>query len=490
MVSGVSGDITNDAPHDIQIAGGNFMPGALAKIGDMAQLPTTFLGGGALSVAVPANAPSGKALDVIVTNPETQDPPDQQNQSGLLAGQFNILLNPKFQPTAQFVSLNGDTSLSLYDLSRREMVDVPFIQSGTTPLWATFNADGKEMYVSAFNHYAQVVVVPIDLSNNILANPIVINGSHQLSSSPLAASVDPKTGKPVINVVWRASGDLHVGVIDSDQNSPTFNTIIRTFDAGINKSSVFPFGMVVTADGKFAYMWYRTSAPYTYFLGIMDLSIGAFTQVSAVSLGVNQADPNNGIRLSIAPDGKSLLLSSFYGSRWRIEVVDISQPIMPKRVVELVPIPVPGHGFPAVTSYQVVGDKLYAFDPTGIIVVFNFNRATGDFRELGWYIYPIGDEYNSVIQFAPNFAFSADGAWLYVADGVNDLIAVLDPAKLPSGKDALVTTIRSPYYPYALAVSPVPPPSRQATLARRGGSAPGAPPAVSARREGPRHSRQ
>lgn len=470
VVSSVSGDITNDAPHDIQITGGNFLPGALAKIGDMAQLPATFLGGSEVSVAVPANAPSGKALDIIVTNPETQAPPDQQNQSGLLAGQFNILLNPKFQPTTQFAALNGDTSIAVYDLARREMVDIPFIQSGSSPQSAVFNVDGREMYVDSFDHYAHVVVVPIDLSNNTLAAPIVINGSHQLSSPALAASVDPKAGKPVINAVWRASSDLHVSVIDSDRDSPTFNTIVRTFDAGINKSSVFPFGMVVTADGKFAYMWYRTSAPSAYFLGIMDLSTGAFTHVSAVSLGVNQPDPNNGIRLSLAPDGKSLLLSSFYGSRWRIEVVDISKPMAPKRVVELVPAPVPGHGLPAVTGYQVVGDKLYAFDPTGVIVVFNFNRSTGDFRQRGWYFYPIGDEYNSVIQFAPNFAFSADGAWLYVADGLNDLIAVLDPAKLVSGGDAVFTTIRAPYYPFELAVSPVPPPSRRATLAHHGNS--------------------
>ncbi len=460
-VSGVSSDITNDAPHEIQVTGGNFMAGALAKIGGMTQLPTTFMGGGALSLAVPANAPAGKALDVIVTNPETQGPQDQQNQSGLLAGQFNILLNPKFQPSSQFVSLNGDTSLSIYNLGQRGMVNIPFLQSGVTPLWAVFNTDGKELYISSFNETAQVVIVPIDLSNNLLASPIVISGSsHQISSPPLSASVDPKTGKPVVNIIWRASGDIHVGVLDSDPGSPTFNTILRTFDAGIHQSSVFPFAMTTTADGKFAYMWYRAGFPYLYSLGIMDLSTGAFTQASAASFGVVQADPNNGIRPVLAPDGKSLILSTFYGNRWRIVVVDISKPTVPKRIAELVPVPVPGHGFPAVTNYQVVGDRLYAFDPTGIIVVFNFDRSTGDLRQRGWYLYPIASEYNSVTQSAPNFAFSSDGAWLYAADSVNDQVTVLDPAKVSSGKDAVVTTIRAPAYPYLLAVSPVAPPTR------------------------------
>ena len=270
VVSGVTPEITNDSAQQIEIKGGNFLDGALVRIGDMNQLPAAPVGspGRKPKLLLPANAPSGRALDVIVTNPETQAPQDQQNQSGALAGQLNMLLNPKFQTTTEFAALNGDTSISVYDVGTRQMVDIPFIQSGTTPLWTIFNADGKELYVSAFNHYAQVVVVPIiDLSNNVLLSPLVINGSHQLSSSPLAASIAPKTGKPVINVIWRTSGDLHVGVLDSDSSSPTFNTIIRTFDAGLSNSSVFPFGMAVTADGKFNPIWYQNKQSEPVFPG-------------------------------------------------------------------------------------------------------------------------------------------------------------------------------------------------------------------------------
>ena len=467
VVSSVSGDITNDAAHDIQITGGNFQQGAVVRIGSMPPLSSTFLGSSTLSVTVPANAPARKGVDIIVTNPETNAPPDQQNQSGLLAGGFNILLNPKFQPGTQFATVNDDISISVFDLGQRQMINVPTTQWNFTPLWTDFNADGAELYVPGFTPSTQISLLPIRLSDYKPGDVLAIPGSHQTSSSAISASVDPTTGKPVVNVLWRASNDLHIGVVDGDHNSPTFNTFIRTFDAGVNKSGAVPYGIVTTADGKYSYMWYRVGSPYTYFLGIMNMSNGAFTQVSAVVLGINQADPNNGIRPVLAPDGKTLLLSSFYGNRWHIEIVDISKPTVPKRLAELIPVAIPGYGFPLVTSYQVVGNQLYGFDPRGVITVFNFNRLTGDFRERGWYIYPgINTYLNSATQYAPNFAFSPDGQWLYVADPVNDLIAVLDPTKLISGKDVVLTTIRAPYYPYRLAVSPVAPPSKAALALR------------------------
>ena len=472
VVGGVSGDITNDADHEIEITGGNFQQGALVRIGSMAPLPSTFLGSDKLSVTVPVNAPAGEAVDVIVTNPERQAPLDQQNQSGLLTGQFSILLNPMFQPATQFSTINYDGSFSVYDLGQRQMINIPAAQSLDNLQWSVFNVDGKQLYFAgdvAFYNGFDRVVVPADLNTNSLGDAITLSGSHQLSSNNIAASIDPNTGKPVVNAVTRASSHLLVGVIDSDSNSPTFNTIVRTFDSGNVGSGAFPYGIATTPDGKFAYIWYRAGYPYRYYLGIMNLSTGAFTQVSATDLRVVQPNLNNGVKPVITPDGQYLLLSSTYGSRTRIEVIDISKRTMPNRLVELVPVPVPGHGFPVVTNYQVVGDRLYAFDPNGIIVIFRFQPQTGDFRKLGWYICPINTYLSSATQFAPNFGFSPDGRWLYASDPVNDLIAVLDPAKLAGGKDAVVTTIRASYGPFRLAVSPVPPPNRLATIVRRGG---------------------
>jgi len=157
--------------------------------------------------------------------------------------------------------------------------------------------------------------------------------------------------------------------------------------------------------------------------------------------------------MGLSPDGKSLLLTAVLGNRSRIIVCDVSQPHQPKKLVQLTPIPIPGYGPPNIVSSRVAGNRLYAFDSRGIIVIFNFDRNLGDLRERGWYIVP-----NFTYGFKFNFEFSPDGQWLYVADPLNDLIAVLDPAKLISGKDVIATTMRAPYYPYILAVSPAPPP--------------------------------
>lgn len=474
VVSGVSGDITNDASHTIELTGGNFMTGALVRIGSMHALPANVTGGGSLMVTVPANAPAGNAIDIVVTNPETQSSQDQQNQSGLLAGQFNIHLNPAFQATTQFGTVNDDSSFSVYDLTQRQVLNIPVAQTADTALWPVFNTDGKESYLSGispiFNNVERIAA-PVDLTTNTLGAAIVLQGSHQFSSNNLSASIDPKTGKPVVNAITLVNSDLLVSVIDTDSTSPTFNTVIRTFDSGPLGNGVFPFGLVSTPDGKFAYVWYELSNPFSYYLGIVDLSSGMFTRVSASSLRVAQANPLNGVNPVMTPDGKSLLLSSFYGSRYRIEVIDISKPIAPKRLTELVPVPVPTRGFPVVTNYQVVGNKLYAFDPSGVIVIFNFRPDIGDFRQVGWNIYPISSSINTETKFAGNFGLSVDGAWLYVADPTNDLIAVLAANKLSSGLNSVVTTIRAPYYPYRLAVSPVAPPSkavvRRARPARR-----------------------
>src|SRR5262249_46572912 len=151
------------------------------------------------------------------------------------------------------------------------------------------------------------------------------------------------------------------------------------FNAGLF-GFFFADAMTVSPDGKFAYLWYDDGI--TRSLGVMNLTTGAFTSYSSDSLAVYWLQR----QLSVTPDGKSLLLMSYRGNRARVKVFDISNPMHPKPWTELTPVPVPGHGFPYVANYQVVGNKLYAIDLQGIIVVFNYDRMAGDFRERGYYL--------------------------------------------------------------------------------------------------------
>ena len=182
VVNTVSGDITNDGAHIIQITGGNFQQGALVRIGSMDPLPATVTSSSMLAVTVPANAAAGKGIDIVVTNPLTQAPQDQQNQSGLLKGAFNILLNPAFQPSTQLSITNGDNTISIYDLTQRTTANVQ-PPPADAMIWPAINVNGRELYVT----YTQASdftydVLPIDLSNNQAACPISFRDSTLLSA--------------------------------------------------------------------------------------------------------------------------------------------------------------------------------------------------------------------------------------------------------------------------------------------------------------------
>ena len=89
--------------------------------------------------------------------------------------------------------------------------------------------------------------------------------------------------------------------------------------------------------------------------------------------------------------------------------------------------------------------------------MFNFDRQKGDFRQRGYSVFQKpGSLYGG-------FALSADCAYLYVTDLLNNQVSVLETSKLSIGKNILLTNIRAPYYPYGVSVSPVPSPSKATT---------------------------
>jgi len=214
--------------------------------------------------------------------------------------------------------------------------------------------------------------------------------------------------------------------------------------------------MTTSPDGHYAYLWYdEVVFPHdTYYLGIFNLATGGFTKIASDFLQVSRDQ----LQVSVTPDGKSLLLAVSIGAQTRIRVFDISNPIQPKRVADVAPVPVPGHGLPRIFNYQVVGNTLYGIDGNGIVVVFNFDRHNGDFRQRGYSVFQTPGSFYGA------FAFSADGAYMYVTDLVNNQVSVFDTSKLSYGKDILLTNISDPYYPYGISVSPVPPPINAAVL--------------------------
>lgn len=460
-VSGVSGDITNDKNNDVTITGTNFQAGALVRIGSLPPLPANVMGSTTLSVTVPAGVPAGQAQNIIVTNPLTNMPPNQQNQSGLLAGKFSILPNPRFQPNTQFASVD-DGVVYLYDLKQQSLVNV-FNSPSDYINGLVFNQDGKYLYFLAQQYYTAIYYVQsIDLSTNTAGNPILLpseaNGNGPVH--PLVAARDPQKNTPVIYVGW-VDTDLHISKIDSDPSSPTFNTIVQTFNAGLS-SNPFLEAVTVSPDNKFAYAWYNDSSSS---LGIFNLSTGAFTSISAAALGIDSNHFQE--QVYVTPDGKFLLLSDLEGARTSIKVFDISNPISPENIATITPQPIRRQGFssinnyPAIDNYQVIGNKLYAIDLSGTVVVFNFIPDNRDFRERGFAASDQPQTYD-------DFAFSADGAYLYLPNFFLDSVLIVDARKLETSANPTLTNIRAPYTPYLLAVNPVPPSGKAATAKKSG----------------------
>jgi hypothetical protein len=445
-VTGVSGSITNDAAHTIDVFGTNFATGAQVRIGSMSPLPANVISSTDVQVTVPANAPAAPAQDVVVTNPNLASPPAQQNQSGVLTGGLTILVNPNFQPANQLATRNyADGSLSVYDFSQRAMTTIP-LDPPSNLFNVTFNAAGTDLYTTSNGHrYAPLTpeVLSLKVANDNLTT-IPINGQIYRAYTGLVASHNPQGGGAVI-YTWHPTSqyDLEVDMIDANPVSPTFNTIIATFLGQLNGNYVaVPFSGTATPDGKYVYVNFYDAGGTGYQIAICDIVHGGPATVinpESINAFIQQYD------MVVTPDGQSLLLNSaFNGS---IEVEDISQnPLNPTPVTTITG----SLGYPFLYSFQVVGSRLYALDvENNVLDVYNFDRQHSNFSRIASRFFQ-GDFTGN-----PYMAVSPDGSLIYVPLGGDDMISVFDANKLAMGQPPLLTNLGSFHSPNVVAVSPV-----------------------------------
>ena len=459
-VTSVSGPITNDVPRLITITGTNFVNGAAVRIGTMPLLPATVTSPTSLHVTVPRNAPAQANLDVIVTNPNTSGPRNQQYQSGLLPAGLTIQANPAFQPQNRFASLRaGAFGVSVFDPVQGTMLDN---HTGPPPNGINFNADGAEMYGPSAGPRGSVntpQAVAWNPADDSVEAQVPLTGALNVSSgigpSEIAASVNPATGNAAefVPVVTFASGEYDVALemVDTDASSPTFNTVISTVAAGLNSSeSLQVWACAATPDGKYFYVNYSTISGSLFAFAVFDVVHGSATSIPAGTLGVLQSTQSE---MHITPDGQSLLVTGYSPNRYAgpIAVLDIgTQPTHPVLVTSITGTPtshVGGTGPFYFVSYQVVGKRLFALDSTqNTIVAFNFDRSAFNFSQLAAY---------SMGTYPGTLAVSPDGALIYVTYPYSDMISVLDANKLASGQSPLITSIGAFPAVYVVAVSPV-----------------------------------
>ncbi len=445
-VTGVSGTVTNDTATTIHVFGSNFASGALVRIGSMTPLNATVNSSTDLQVTVPVNAPAAPNLDVIVTNPAIQRPPAQQNQSGLLAGGLTIKATSQFQTSYQFASRNAaDGSISVFDATQRAMVSM----SSSATLAQTglaFNASGADVYSVS----GGLSAVALNLATDGVTS-IALHTNKQGLYQALARSVNPSTGRSVVDE-WSGVGDISVNMIDADPSSPTFNTVIRTLNAGLPSGSYLPLAGAATPNGKFVYVGYQDTSGSQFAIAIFDVVHGGpATILSTSSLGVSDYQYD----MYVTSDGGSLLLQAYYNhfGGLGIAVFDITgNPLNPTRITTIrgtSPRHVGGAGASFLFSYQVVGTRLFAMDTTNrMLYAFNFDRQHSNYAQLGAVRWQ-GNVVN------PYLAVSPDGNLIYVPFAGDDVISIYNANRLASGQSAFVTNLANFHGPSAIGVSPV-----------------------------------
>lgn len=447
-VTGVSGDVTNNAATPIHVFGTNFASGAQVRIGSMSPLPAIVNSSTDLLVTVPANAPGAPGLDVVVTNTNAPSPPAQQNQSGLLSGGLTIFVNPAFQPHHEFAALNhADGSISLFDFARRSMVNIAMDQPGVLGL--TFNFEGAEIYTASNGfRYANNTpeVLSLKLSTDSVT-PVNLPGVRFRGYTGITSSRNPFTGNPAVVYGWNSTNgqsDVQVNMVDANPASPTFNSVIGTYYAGLTAGDIYiPYSGTATPDGKWVYVNYLDWSTGQYGIAIFDIvNGGPATIFSTSSLGINDVQWD----MYAAPDNQSLLLDS--ATSGAIAVFDIGQnPKNPTLVTTIKGIFAHYYFF---MSYQVVGNRLFALDlGSNMLFAFNFDRQHSNFSQLGAYVFQGNFSGN------PYLAVSLDGALIYVPAGGDDMISVFDANKLANRQPPLITNLASFHAPSVMAASPV-----------------------------------
>lgn len=439
VVTSVTGTPINNQSTPIQINGSNFASGAFVRVGSMAPIAATLINSTKLKVTIPRNAPAGDALDVIVTNRNVNAPVQQQQQSGLLAGQLKISPNPSFQPKNQALTSDmSENTVSLL-LPDNTMHEYPV---GIAPGSFAMAPDGVHAYVVLLT--SPISIACFNLQSNTVQAVISLPQGSFLYNGGIVAANSPTTGTPVIYAgTYRFQGGEKEDLlqIDANPSSPNFNHIINTWEAALNSNFIYGGSTGVSPDGRFAFVSEGGNSTITAF----DTLLGTNTTLSTSSLGVNFYQQ----QVTVTPDGKTLLLNTPKGA---IAVFDISaNPFSPVRIATIAPVLPKGIGSLFLSTYQVVGTQLFAFDPThNTVEMFNFDRTSQNYSFLGLNVVSGRSAYSAYL------AVSPDGKLVYVPQNGEDSLVVLDASLLAINQPALITKIATGRVPSAVAVNPVP----------------------------------
>jgi uncharacterized repeat protein (TIGR01451 family) len=438
--------IVNDAARQVHISGTGFATGALVRVGSLDPIAPSSTTATDLFVTLPQFTPAQNLADVIVTNPSVGGV-DGQWTSGILPGVLTITNGLAFQPTNEVtVSDFGDNAVGIFNNATKSVINV---STSPRPLGEAISVDGLRAYVGSLTNQGTAAVNVINLNSKTLENTIPMAADTFIigQTDAIVTAPNPATGGPaefLLTGYTNAAtglGDLRVVLIDSDSTSPTFNTIVASFNAGLT-TDAFPGALAVTSDGHFAY----ANDGNTGNLVVFNLLAGGAATVVPVS-ALSNANVFQG-HFELTQDNKSLILISSTGS---MLVFDIgANPIGPALVTTITGTPPAGLQPLFFNTFHVVGKRLYAYDPQGVVQAFNFDRATPNFTVLGSVTIP-----GVTNLFGSGLGVTPDGALLYAALDQEDSLAVIDTTQLvASSPSAVITKIHVGLSPTAIIISP------------------------------------
>ena len=435
-------EIKNDHDENLEISGSGFIPGASVHVGGVDPIVAEFVSSRRLRVTIPENSPS-QIASIVVTNPNTGQPVAVQQQSGILRDALTISAN--FKPDNEVGVANfGDHSFSIIGKNNADGLTTE-IPTGPRPSGLAMSPDGTRAYIA--NLFSPASVEVFNFSTRSIEAHIVLNGSHSsLPGQSKGVALAPRlaTGRLAAFVVASRPGNLDLYTIDADPASSTFNTVVDDIPTGITTASSAPDAVIMTPDGRFAFIDELESNGEDANLVVIDMATRAVTLLPSAALGMLPFQ----LTMDISADGKYLVLVS-QGDNFLI--FDITHPASPALVATLIGASTPEHPKVILEFPRIVGDRLFAFDiDHNIVSIFNFKPATGNFSELADFTIPgptaiitaVGD-------------VTPDGKLVYFAVREEDAVAVLDVEKIiRHDPAALITKIGVGLTPEYVAVRP------------------------------------
>jgi DNA-binding beta-propeller fold protein YncE len=424
-------EIRNDHATTIDISGFGFAPGGNVRIGTLDPIAAQFVSSRRLRVTIPQNAPT-QVASIIVTNPNPGQPFSLQHQSGILHDALTIAGPEDFQPDNQVLVANlGDHSLSIIKDGNVDEVTTE-IPAGPRPSGLAITPDGSRAYIA--NLFPPASVDVFNFKTNSIEARIVLNGSPvSLPGQSKGVVFAPRlsTGKLAAYVVASRSGNLDLYAIDADPASPAFNTVVDDFPTNITTASTAPDSLVMTPDGRFAFIDELDFTDVGANLVVINLATRAVTKIPVASLGALAFQ----LTMDVSPDGKFLVLINKDDN---FAVFDVSNPTNPVLVTTIIGAPTPNQPKVILEFPRIVGNRLFAFDiDHNVISIFNFNPAAHDFSQLANFTVPGNSALITAVA-----DVTPDGKLIYMPLREEDSVAVLDVDKIiQHDPSALITKI-------------------------------------------------